>query len=151
MFFYVFIYFLIFLCFYLFSYICNKMWKQELPRLCSAQNPQICTLLISSFAYFSPPSLVFLCSLFYISSLPPSYFSLFSLSNFSIPEQMDHTCNFLDFYFRFQMVSWQRQIGYRIYISLIPKIQRLKIQNMRGIIVYLLCAKISLRDSLIFK
>ena len=84
---------------FIFIYICNKMWKQELPRLCSAQNPQICTLLISSFAYFSPPSLVFPFSLFHISPLPPSYFpflsfiflpflpciSLFSLSYFSPP------------------------------------------------------------------
>ena len=86
----------------------------------------------SSFAYFS------LSSLILFPSLPPSYFPF---SHFSIPEQMEHTCNFLDFYLCFQMVSWQRQIGYRIYISLIPKIQRLKIQNMRYIIGHLLCAK----------
>ena len=122
------------------------MWKQALPRHCSAQNPQICTLLISTFAYFSLPlpppsyfpflsfvflistfahfspsllrrislffSFVFLLSTFayfYSPKVPFSllaYFSypslprisLCSLSHFSIPEQMDHTRNFLDFY-----------------------------------------------------
>ena len=102
--------------------------------------PSLPRISLFSLSYSSPPSLVFPFSLFHISPLSPLYFpflsfiffpslpciSPFSLSHFYIPGQMDHTCNFLDFYLRFQMVSWQRQIGYRIHIPLTPMILRLK-------------------------
>ena len=53
--------------------------------------------LLSTFAYFYSPKVPFsLLAYFYYPSLPR--ISLCSLSHFSIPEQMDHTRNFLDFY-----------------------------------------------------
>ena len=106
--------------FHLFSYIFELMCRAtavlRTPRFAHFSFPH---LHISLFP--RPP---FPFPLFHISLFPLPLISLSSLLHFSIPEQIDHTCNFIDFYSVFQMVSWQRQIA--LHISSILTILSLK-------------------------